>query len=190
MQNIFAWASFAVSIIASVQFCYGSIKGKIKPQRVTWLLWTAISATYFAAAVRTDGAILFTLAELIGMAAVFLISLKFGTGGGSFLDIASLVIATAAFVYLLFAKDPIISLLLAIFIDAIGSVLTIKKLAKDRTSEAREPWVLALFASGFAILGLTQFTFVNLLYPVYDLILCVIIIIMVKPVAKASRKGV
>jgi len=82
MQQTFAWLSFAVSISASAIFIYDTIKGKIKPQRISWPIWAALSATYFTAALRTDGAVLFTLAELIGPAAIFAISLKFGIGGG------------------------------------------------------------------------------------------------------------
>jgi len=80
--------------------------------------------------------------------------------------------------------------LLAVFIDAIGSFLTIKKLAKDRASETRAPWMLAIGSTTLAILSLNKFSLENLLFPAYVLIVATIIIIMVKSPAKIAEKDI
>lgn len=73
--------ALGLSIAANVPYIIETIKGDVKPERVSWFIWTLLGLTYFWAAILENGAVLFTAGELIGPVVAFLLSLKYGVEG-------------------------------------------------------------------------------------------------------------
>lgn len=181
MKEVLAVASLAFSIGANIPYVFETIQGKVKPERISWLLWTLLGGTYFLSAVFADGAVWFTFGELVGPIAILLLSIKYGVGGKSRLDKYSLVVALIAFSLLFVLDGVLISLGLALLIDGIGAVLTIRKLLVDPASESRSFWTLAAVASVLAILSLHTYNLETLLFPVYVIILSSFIALKANP---------
>lgn len=167
MKELFGIIALVLSITGNIPYIYETIKGKVRPERISWLLWTLLGATYFLTAVMEDGAVLFTAGELFGPVVIFILALKFGVGGKSRFDIYSLMVALVAFVLLLVTKNALLSLLLALTVDGIGITLTIRKLLLDPASESKTTWGIWFLSGIFALLSLSTFTAETLLYPVY-----------------------
>lgn len=187
VKNTFAILSLIVSLAASVPYIIDTVKKKIQPERISWLLWSALSVTYFTSALMTDGAVLLMIGELIGPVIVFFLSLKYGVGGKSLFDRICLAVAVVAFILLLIIDQPIWGLFLALFVDLIGSILTIRKLLKDRSSESRLSWGLFVVAPALAIVALENYSIESLAFPVYAVVACSIIFFIIKP-KKVSQK--
>ncbi|MCL2655571.1 MAG: hypothetical protein FWD65_07780 [Coriobacteriia bacterium] len=181
MKTAFSLLAMACSLSGAVVYVISVLKRRARPQRITWLLWAILGVVYLLAAIRSHGNVLYTFASFMGPCLIFLLALKFGTGGTSKLDIISLVVAVFALVLLAFTRGPMISLLLCLFVDAIGAALTIIKILHDRSSEPKFTWLLSASGGGFALLGLHDYHLVNLLFPAYILILGMITFILVKP---------
>lgn len=181
MQLIFGYLSLALSIGANVPYVIEIIQGKVRPERISWLIWTLLGTVYFVTALREDGATLFTFGELIGPIVILVLSLKYGVGGRSRFDNVSFGIALVAIILLVLSKDPLLSLFLALFADSIGSILTIRKLHKDPTSESRWFWAVAGISGLFAIASLTTFTIETLAFPLYVVLLSAYIALRARP---------
>lgn len=181
MREILAIASLVLSVGAGIPYIIEIVQGKVKPERVSWLIWTMLGLTYFVSAVISDGAVIFTSGELVGPAIILLLSLKFGVGGRSRMDKYSLAAAIIAFVLLIISEDVIISLLLALFIDAIAAVLTIRKLIIDPASESRLAWAITAVAGSLAVISLDKYSLENILFPAYVALVSLIIAIMSNP---------
>lgn len=181
MKELFAVTSLIVSIGANVPYIYEIIKGSARPERISWLLWTLLGGTYYFSALFDGGATYFTFGELIGPVTILVLSLKYGVGGKSRFDIVALVIAMIAFTLLFIVEGTLVSLLLALTVDAIGVLLTIRKLLIDPASESKAFWGLAAIASILALLSLQTISVETLLFPSYVLIVSIIIFIMTNP---------
>lgn len=190
MKEIFAVSSLAVSIAANIPYIIETIQGKVKPERISWLLWTLLGGTYFFSAVFSDGAIWFTFGELIGPVIILLLSLKYGVGGKSRFDKYSLGVALIAFCLLFILEGVLISLLLALFIDGIGATLTIRKLLLDPASESRNFWALAAVAGVLALLSLRTYNVETVLFPAYVVLLSVFIAVKANPKQEQNLKQV
>ena len=190
MKDALAIASLVLSLAVSMLYIIQVVRGKVKPQRFSWLLWTMLSATYFASALSTGGGVLFTFGELVGPGLIFLVSLKYGVGGKSRFDLVSLVIALVAFVLLFVASNVLFGLILALVVDGIGFMLTARKLAKDRSSEQKMPWLLYSLGGLLAIFGLQTFSVENLLFPIYIVISCGVFFFMADPKAKPKPEAI
>jgi hypothetical protein len=81
MKELLAIASLVASLAANIPYVKETLQGKVKPERISWLLWTMLGATYFFSAVFGKGAVLFTVAELFGPALILILSIKYGVGG-------------------------------------------------------------------------------------------------------------
>ncbi len=181
MKELFAVTSLIVSIGANVPYIYEIIKGSARPERISWLLWTLLGGTYYFSALFDGGATYFTFGELIGPVTILVLSLKYGVGGKSRFDIVALVIAMIAFTLLFIVEGTLVSLLLALTVDAIGVLLTIRKLLIDPASESKAFWGLAAIASLLALLSLQTVTIETLLFPSYVLVVSIFIFIMTNP---------
>jgi hypothetical protein len=141
---------------------------------------TLLGLTYYFSALFADGATLFTFGELIGPVIILILALKFGVGGRSRFDLISLAVALIAFVLLLAIEGVLIGLLLALIVDGIGAMLTIRKLLIDPSSESKWFWGIGAVSGILAILSLENYNVETLLFPAYVVILSSFIFIKAK----------
>lgn len=180
MKEIFGIAALSLSLGANIPYIIEIIKGKVKPERISWFLWTLLGLTYYFSALFADGATLFTFGELIGPVIILILALKFGVGGKSRFDLISLAVALTAFVLLFVVEGVLIGLLLALIVDGIGAMLTIRKLLIDPSSESRWFWGIGAVSGALAILSLHIYNVETLLFPAYVVILSSFIFIKAK----------
>jgi len=175
MKELFAVLALGVSLAANVPYVIEIVKGEVKPERISWLLWTILGGVYFFSTIVDEGATLFTLGELLAPIVIFCLSLKYGVGGKSRFDLISLAIALASLSLLLIVNGALVSLLLALFVDAIGITLTVRKLKLDPTSESRMFWIMAGVSGVFALLSLESYSLVAILFPLYVVIISTVV---------------
>ncbi len=181
MKEFLAISALVVSVAANIPYIVDIVKGRAKPERISWLLWTLLGLTYYFSAVFADGAKLFTLGELIGPGIIFILTLKFGVGGRSKFDLISLSVALVAFSMLFVFDGVLIGLILALIVDGIGAMLTMRKLLIDPTSESRSFWALGAIASVLALASLNYYNLETMLFPIYVLIFSLLVIVKTDP---------
>jgi len=188
MKEIFGIAALALSLGATIPYIIEIISGKVKPERISWFLWTLLGLTYYFSALFSGGATLFTFGELIGPAIILILAFKFGVGGKSRFDIMSLAVALAAFILLFVVDGVLFGLILALVVDGIGAMLTIRKLLIDPTSESKWFWGINTISGIFAIMSLELYSLENLLFPLYVVMLSLFIFIKAKS-TRAQHKS-
>jgi len=186
MKESFGIAALVLSLAANIPYVIETIKGQVKPERISWFLWTLLGLTYYFSALFSDGATLFTFGELIGPAIILVLALKFGVGGKSRFDLISLVIALLAFVLLFLIEGVLVGLLLALIIDGTGAMLTIRKLLIDPSSESKSFWGIGAVSGVLAVLSLETYNIETMLFPLYVIILSTFIYLKAKP---SNTKG-
>lgn len=190
MKEILDILAFAVSVGANIPYIIEIVQGKAKPERISWLLWTLLGSVYFFSTIIDTGATLFTAGELIGPVIILLLSLKYGVGGKSKFDLVSLAVALVAIGLLVTVESVLISLLLALFVDGVGIMLTIRKLRIDPTSESRGFWAMGALSSILALLSLTTYSVNAILFPAYVLVVSTYILLIAKPATKSYNKAI
>ena len=181
LKTALSFVAMACSLSSGTIYLVSMVKGRARPQRITWLLWSILGAVYLLSALRSHGNVIYTTASFIGPFSVLALSVKYGVGGKSKLDLLSLAIALFALALLAFTKSPIASLLICLFVDAIGAALTVRKVLRDRSSEPRITWLISACGGAFALLGLRDYQIANLLFPGYIVILGLLTFSLVRP---------
>lgn len=169
MQEIFALLSVVLILAASPPYIIDILKGKTKPERITWLIFSVLGVIAFISQLLLGASwsLAFSGVDTAASIVILGLSLKFGVGGHTKLDTAALIIAAIGVFVSIFAKEPIISLFGVILADVSGVALTVKKVYENPDSETTVTWVLVGTASLLGIASISHFTLGVLLYPAY-----------------------
>lgn len=169
MAEFLAVLSGVVMLIGGPPYLIDILKGKTKPQRTTWFIWSVQGLIAFGSQVSLGArwSLVFSGLNAAGNLAVFLLSLKFGVGGWKRIDIAALVIACVGLAVSIIARAPLIALLGVILADFAGVVPTLRKTFLMPQSETSITWLALGTSSLLATFSVGSWKFSLLLYPAY-----------------------
>ncbi|MFZ2151702.1 MAG: hypothetical protein WAV09_01185 [Minisyncoccia bacterium] len=117
------------AFIGNVPYLLDVLKKKVQPHPYTWFVWTLVSAIVFFGQVAKGagiGAIPTFVAEIFTLI-IFLFSLKYGFRNISKIDTYFFIVALLGIIPWILTKDPTISVVVAVSIDLIAFVPTLRK---------------------------------------------------------------
>lgn len=137
--------ALVLNAIGFIPYIRDILRGKVKPQRITWGIWTILTTIAAVNQVQNGGgwSSLFFISTVFLVATTFLLSLKRGMGGASKLDMICLAAAIVLFGYWATLHNTRISTLVAVIIDGIGAIPTVIKTYHRPDTESYPQWVLA-----------------------------------------------
>ncbi len=141
--------------------------GKTKPHAFSWLVWFLLTAIGFLAQVSDDagaGAWVTGFTAFISFF-IFLAALKKGEKNITKLDWLFLGAALFAMVPWLIMDDPLISVILVTLIDALGFAPTFRKAYYKPYEETLITFLLSAIKFVIAIIALSNYSVVTVLYP-------------------------
>lgn len=166
---IFASISAILATMAGPSYVIGIIRGSVRPQRMTWFIFSVLGVIAFAAQVSAGASwsLVFSGFDLVGNLLTFGLSLWRGTGGTTRLDWAALAIAVVGMGVAVVIRQPVAAILGVILADLCGMWLTVVKTWRRPNSEQAMAWVLFATAGVFGILTIHHWTWGIVLYPMY-----------------------
>ncbi len=127
---------FYIAIVASLLAVVGNapylrdiIRKRVQPHPYTWLVWTIVSCIIFFGQIAKGAGIgaIPTAASEIFTVIIFFFSLQYGFKTIRKVDTLFLVIALLGIIPWILTKDPTVSVIIAVSIDLIAFVPTIRK---------------------------------------------------------------
>lgn len=169
MTKLFALISGILLLISIPPYLIDILKGKTKPQRTTWLIWSILGSIAFVSQVymHATWSLVLVGMDLLDVLVVFGFSIHYGVGGWARIDKLALVIATIGVAISFAAHQPLIALLGVIVAELAGTWLTIYKVYLAPESETAITWVLVGTASMFGTLAVGKLQFNLIIYPIY-----------------------
>lgn len=141
---------------------------KTKPHLYSWFLWGFVTTIVFALQLSGGAGVgaFVTLAAASMCFVVILLGRKYGsTSEVTSSDKIFLVLAFIALGMWVFAKQPLLSTVLATTIDLLGFAPTIRKSWKEPFSETLSFYYLNTLRFGLALYSLERYTIITALYP-------------------------
>jgi hypothetical protein len=183
-----------ISIAGYLPYIADIIKGKSKPHRVTWLIWsilgTVLCFTSFELSDYDWMMICVPLVYMVGPTIVAILSFWYGEGGTSRLDIICFIFAFVGLALWLFLDLVVVALWISILIDGVGALPTIRKSFINPKSESMIGWTAFSLANALNF-GVMFHRFDgsesihSLVYPLYlFLISALILLVMLNPKIK------
>jgi len=169
MLLLFGYLSGFFSLIEYIPYVKDILDRKVKPHRATFFIWSVLGGIAFFSQLAkgaTNSLWLPGIETILGLI-VFALSFKYGIGGYSKRDRFALIIAFLGLVVWYFTKEAALALYITIFIDAVGSYLTIHKAYHMPESETMLFWILSSISGMFAMLAVGKLDIILLSYPAY-----------------------
>lgn len=169
MKELLTLLSAGLILLAAPPYIIDTVKGKTRPERITWLIFSILGIIAFVSQLSLGGtwSLVFSGMDTLASIMVFILSLRFGVGGFTRLDISALFIATVGVLIAIIAKQPIISITGVILADLSGAALTVRKTYLQPKSETMISWLLVGTASLLGVLTVGKVSLGLLMYPVY-----------------------
>jgi len=169
MQEILGYASGILVILSAVPYIRDIFLLKTKPERASWLIWSVLLVIAFFAQLSKGGtwSLILTGTDLMAVFIIFILSFKYGVGGTKKFDIWALIGAGIGLVLWYLTNDALAALLITIFIDFLGGLLTIIKTYKDPSSETLVAYLMTGFGASLGALSVGENNFSLLIFPIW-----------------------
>lgn len=159
-----------INAIGIIPYIYAVVKGKARPNRVTWIIftfaaWTILIASYMSG-VKSTG---FWLIAAASNSTIILI-LSFTKGRGVWekdaLDIGCLTLGLLGIVLWQITKNPSVSVYMGCLIDVIAVIPTFRKVYHDPTSEPKIAWTMGFISAILNVFAIDSTRLVIMITPV------------------------
>ncbi len=129
MKGSLAIIAALLAVAGNLPYLWDILKGRVKPHPYTWLVWSMVSGIIFFGQLAKGAGVgvIPTAASEIFTLIIFLFSLKYGFRGITKTDTAFLILALIGIGLWLLTKDPTPSVIIAVSIDLIAFVPTLRK---------------------------------------------------------------
>lgn len=178
MSEVFIIISSFLAAIAPLLYVYDILKKGARPHRTTRFVVLIITAIVVASLYTQNSSVVWlALISFISCLIIFTLSIKYGAGGWAKLDILCLIIALVGLVIWKITDNAELALYASIFADFTGYYPTLVKTFKYPKTESLGFFGINLLACTFSILALKNFSFQNVVYPLYLVIINLVMIV-------------
>lgn len=171
-----------VQLFGIVAYVKNTLRGKTKPNRVTWLLWSAAPFIAGVAAI-TDGVGWAALPTIISGLSAFLVFLASFVNRYAYWKLETFdyfcgFCSVLALIFWYISQEPIVAIVFAIFSDIFATAPTIIKMWKHPKTETLFAYTAGLFNALTSFSAIRIWSFSSLAFPLYWAITnCCIILI-------------
>lgn len=129
MKESLAIIASLLAVVGNVPYLYDIIKRRVHPHPYTWFVWSIVSCIIFFGQLAKGAGVgaLPTAASEIFTIIIFLFSLQYGFRKIHHIDTFFLIIALLGIIPWMFTKDPTISIIIAVSIDFVAFLPTLRK---------------------------------------------------------------
>ena len=182
--------SSLMALISPIVYAKAIFRGDAVPHRTTRviLLINTVLATTSLYAQGDTVAIWLAVVSTIQSIFIFILSLKYGTGGWAKLDLACLGIAAIGMILWKSTNNPSVALYSAIMADFVGMVPTIVKTYRKPKSEIWQFFAIDTVVGLLSLLAVTKWTMAAVSYPFYIMMInMVVALLVVRPQGKPRQ---
>lgn len=172
------------NVIGSGSYVYKTLKGKTKPNRVTWFLW-ALAPLIACCAQLSKGvtwAALMTFMVGFGPLLIFLASFvnRKAFWGVTKLDIVCGIISVLALIFWLITGQGMVAIIFSILADLIAGIPTLVKAFNEPETEHHGVFRNGAISAAITLLTIKEWTFANYGFAAYIFLICVALYVFIR----------
>lgn len=177
MKDVFGVVAVILTFVGYIPYIRDTIKGKTKPHVYSWFIWAFVTFIIFALQVfgHAGAGAFVTLATGLLCLTIFILGMKDGQKDITKFDTVTFVISLIAIGIWVFAKQPVISVVLITTINTLANLPTIRKSWNKPYTETLFTWELGAIRNLLGIVALESYSVLTWLYPVSSLLVNIIV---------------
>ncbi len=166
-----------VALSALIPYARSILAGHTKPNRASWCIWSLVGIVLAASykASGADATFWIAVAYAVNPLTVALLSIRYGVGGASRLDLICLAVCLLILLLWWRLRSAPVALFLTLCVDALGALPTLRKAWQDPRSEDQLAWGIACAAAFLNLFAIDSPKPQVWLYPVYAFLVTALI---------------
>lgn len=168
MKEIFAIVAALLVLVGHAPYLRDLLRRKIEPHAYTWFVWSIVSGITLAGQLVSGaewGALPTAVAEAFTIV-ILLFSLRFGLKHVTRTDTVFLVIALLGLIPWALTKDPTLSVIIAVSIDLVAFIPTLRKAYKEPKTETPILYSTNVVRHILSLLSLSSYNVATVLHSV------------------------
>lgn len=169
LLEAFGISSGVLAAVAYLPYIRDIFKGDAKPERASWFIWVVLASIAFFSqlAEGAKSSLWFTGLDSLGALIIFVLALKYGSGGFTKRDKIGLLAAAVGLLLWYLTRHATVALLMTVIVDASGTFLTVMKTYEDPSTETYAMWMMVTVAGALAMVSVGRLSMTLLVYPFY-----------------------
>ena len=155
----------------AVAYVWDTIKGKVKPNRVSYLLWSIAPMIAFAAQIKQGVGLESLMTFSTGFLPLLTFTVSFVNKDAEWkltrFDVVCGFLSVVGLILWLITKVGNVAILFSILADGLAALPTLVKAYKHPETEIAWPWLATCFGVVLTLLTLQELTFANCSFIVY-----------------------
>jgi len=173
-----------IGAAGSVVYLINTVKGKVKPNRVSFLLWSIVPFIAFFAQIKQGVGLVALMTFSTGFTPLTIFIASFINKQAEWrltrFDLMCGILSLMGLVLWVITKVGNVAIFFSIVADGIAAVPTIVKAYKYPDTEIAWPWIATVFGVVLTLLTLSTFTFANCGFILYILVVNILIYTLVQ----------
>jgi hypothetical protein len=173
-----------ISFTGGINYLVHTLRGKTSPNRVTWLMWALAPLIAFSAEIRSGVGLIALTTFMAGfMPLLIFIATFIGRHAVWELTRFDLTCGALSLVGLglwLLSGEGTVAIVFSIVADGLAAIPTLRKSYTHPASESWFGFATAATNAGITLLTITVWSFANYGFPLYLLLLCVTLTVLIK----------
>jgi hypothetical protein len=172
VKDFFLVLSVVLTVISVIPYLRDIVRGKTKPNLVSWITWTLLTGIATAAAISAGEfvAAFLTGAATMATALIVIFGLNHGYVKFGRFDIVCQLSAIVGIILWQLFDSPAIAVVAAVVIDLIGGLPTVRHIWQKPFEETWQTFGIAALGAGATLLALETYNWVSLPYAIFILV--------------------
>ena len=183
-SEYFVIVAALLNLCGSSSYLFATLKGKVRPNKVTWLLWAVAPLIAFSAEVQQGVGLASLMTFMVGFGPLMIFVASFVNKKAAWkvgrFDVACGFFSVAGLVLWYLTKVGNVAILLSIIADALAGLPTI---VKSYRAPGTEDYKIYFFGSASALitlLAIPKWDFANFGFPLYILLISLLLFVLIK----------
>jgi len=173
-----------ISFIGGSRYAFNTLKGKTKPNRVTWLLWTVAPLVAFAAELDKGVGLQSLMTFMVGFMPLLVVIASFLNKNAvwkvSKFDLACGGLSILGMCLWFMTREGNIAIFFSIMADALAALPTIVKSYSYPNTESSSAFLTGAANAAITLLTIDRWTFPHYGFPLYILSVCTILFVLIQ----------
>jgi hypothetical protein len=186
----FVYLAAIITLSGLLVYAVNTFRGKTKPNRVTWILWTVIPLITFFAQLSKDVGISSIFALVYGLGPLLVLIASF-TNKHAYWKLTAFdyicgFISILAVVFWIITGDGTTAIILSIVADFAAGLPTLRKSFYDPKSENSAAYIAGIASGGITLLTIQTWNIASFSFPLYILLDSALIFLTIKVFSRFS----
>ena|SRR3989344_3963637 len=172
-----------INFLGAMSYLISTLKGKTKPNKVTWLLWATAPMLAFSAEIEQGVGLISLTTFMAGFNPILIFLASFVNKKSQWniskFDIICGSLSLFGLILWQITKIPNIAILFAITADGLAATPTVVKSYTNPETENAIAYFVAMISGVIAILTIKTWGFAHYAFPVYIIAICLILFTLI-----------